>query len=734
MILRQLVLIAFVATSAYAAIHLPDPRTGVIDGHVATLVWPARNGTRELLPTDGCTGHLVPLDDLNSEEIRPCGEWFQPATGRYKVWLQGLDYISPSPTILICQRDLPGDRGLPAVLPVVPAGRVAASPRLSIPAGHGLRLLSLGTTSLQRAFDRRVSKAHEPTLMPAGKALAGVFHRETGEAIALSRPIDIVPGKTTIVAPESPSVDSDVFAVLERPRLVVPEQLDPVKLLLNDDHGSHAPDVVLDSPERVYAVWYGVAGRSAQLRIESGTLSFPAATLALRPRRVVTLRSRMSLLPRVGVSIVAPADAFKKMGVELRRADDPTILQRLSVEPGKQGEFLSAPADRLRVTLLADDWQFEQTADLRDGRDANVVFTLEPVVVRGTVYWGRDPAPAAVEFQISDDKWITAKAGHDGVYEARLWETGQFTTRVSLADSSAPPLLRAFTPVERDRPLDFHVPKTHIEVRAHDADTGRPITGARIAYTSVFNDANGPPQRIVQSFATDETGMAVLPPIRKGEVKIVARASGYVDSDPQIVEIQDGTERTLDFALHRGEVTVRTRVVLGGGTPAAGAEARVIDGAAPDRLLWRGVAGADGTLEIAAPVAGAVLIVRHAAGAAFVHPLTDIRETIQLGPPAPPLTITATAASGDPVRSAALTIWIEGVRLSGPSAAFAAWIPAAAVSSDGTATLRNLPAAPLRLLATRRAPVASVAAGAYDALTATITWPWGTAVKVQAAD
>jgi hypothetical protein len=426
-------LAAAMAISASAeTIHLPDPRTGAINGHVATLVWPAREATRELLPAEGCTGHFVPLDDLNTEEVHRCGEWIQPATGRYKVWLQGADYISPNPTILVYQRDFPGERGLMAVLSVVPAGHVVTSPGFVMPPGHGLRLLALGTTSLRRAFDRRVARPQEPTLMPIGKTVAGVFDGKSGDAIAISPPFDVASAKTVAVAPKPPVSGSDVLVILERPRLVTPEQRDEVKLMLAGASAPRPPDVAVDSAERVYAIWYGVTGPSAQLTAESQTLSLAPTTVPLQPKRVSTLRSRMSLLPKLAVTVIGPPDAFKKLAIEVRRAADPTVLLHTEVQPGRRMDLPASPTDRLRVTLTADDWRFDQDADLRDGHDRDVVFTLEPLVIRGTVYWGRDPAPAEVGFQIGDDKWVTAKAGEDGAYEATLWETGQYTTTIRL--------------------------------------------------------------------------------------------------------------------------------------------------------------------------------------------------------------------------------------------------------------------------------------------------------------
>src|SRR5664279_3366678 len=82
-------------------IRLPDISKGEINGKVAMLAWPISGveidkggaGARatKLLSPEGCSTYLVSTQDLEHEVVYPCGKWFQPAEGRYRVWLEGPD-------------------------------------------------------------------------------------------------------------------------------------------------------------------------------------------------------------------------------------------------------------------------------------------------------------------------------------------------------------------------------------------------------------------------------------------------------------------------------------------------------------------------------------------------------------------------------------------------------------------------------------------------------------------
>jgi hypothetical protein len=75
--------------TATESIRLPDSAAGVINGRVAMMFWPATDTTggkvAAYLPVDDCRVILAPWTDFTAERSYPCGEWFQPAEGRYQA-------------------------------------------------------------------------------------------------------------------------------------------------------------------------------------------------------------------------------------------------------------------------------------------------------------------------------------------------------------------------------------------------------------------------------------------------------------------------------------------------------------------------------------------------------------------------------------------------------------------------------------------------------------------------
>lgn len=88
---------------------------------------------------------------------------------------------------------------------------------------------------------------------------------------------------------------------------------------------------------------------------------------------------------------------------------------------------------------------------------------------------------------------------------------------------------------------------------------------------------------------------------------------------------------------------------------------------------------------------------------------------------APPLTVQVRHADGTPARQASIVVWIDGVRF-GRSRPLPFLIPV--TSLDGIWTARNLPAAPLRIVALAARSSVDPDATSIDALAETIPFPW----------
>jgi hypothetical protein len=104
-------------------------------------------------------------------------------------------------------------------------------------------------------------------------------------------------------------------------------------------------------------------------------------------------------------------------------------------------------------------------------------------------------------------------------------------------------------------------------------------------------------------------------------------------------------------------------VVLPNGAAAADAEVWAFDPAM--NPVWSGKATSEGVIEMPDVAMGATLLLRHPQAASSAR-RWDGESVWKLEPPAEPLSLTV-----DP--SAPISVWLDGVQLSGPALSFAAW-------------------------------------------------------------
>ncbi len=317
---------------------------------------------------------------------------------------------------------------------------------------------------------------------------------------------------------------------------------------------------------------------------------------------------------------------------------------------------------------------------LTSGQDATITFEIQPINVKGTVYYGDEPTRAEIEF-LNDDEWRVVKTNERGEYETTLWWPGVYTTRVKM---SGPPFLDPFREIFQSGSVDFHVPRTDYVVRVRDAVTHQPIAGARVTAGSVTE--NG--LRSAQHVITDEDGTAVLPPVRKGELFVDARAERYATKEPLKLTV-DEKHHELDVELQPLNTVATLRFVLPNGAPAARAEAWAFNDAM--QPLWRGAANEQGELEVPDVAANAMLLVRHLQAASTIRRV-DVRETTwSLEAPAEPVTFVSER------KNALVSLWLDGVKLSGPPLIFASWSTAMMTNPSGIWIGRNLPGKPLKI-------------------------------------
>jgi hypothetical protein len=287
---QKLLCVTLLIAAQALAVELPS--SGSIDGTVALLFSPVTaDAAHTPLPAEGCEVHVTPADALAKELLYPCNAWFQPpARGRYLVWLEQGALVSGQNFLMfdfIPFRDV----GRIMRMPMKPAGLLRVEPRAALGDGQSIRILSLQTSeSESRAYDRRLSaeRARSPVRAPAGAAIAGVFDAG-GHALSLSRPVDVIAGRTVAAVPRPPERGTDILLSLVRsghpngrcqPRITL------------DDGSTRDADALLEAWDRVVAVWYGVDGARARIVVDCSKSRFESA-VALPKASVLTIRDRL---------------------------------------------------------------------------------------------------------------------------------------------------------------------------------------------------------------------------------------------------------------------------------------------------------------------------------------------------------------------------------------------------------------------------------------------------------
>ena len=281
------------AMSVQTAAQLPPRDTGNIGGMRALMFAPGTDtakGTTQIGPLAGCTVLAVPDAGRDSELTFPCGEWFLlPKPGLYRMWLEQAGRVSQQISLHYVAEPFDGT-GYVSVHTMKPAGSVTVA-KTSDPAAHGVRLLSL-EPMLPRAFERRVTRkdAAAPVPMPAGRVLAGWFDA-SGNAVALSRPVQVAAGATTNIVPKPPATGADMLVVLTRP--VAEGRCKPV-LSARTAGGARAPDAMNAAAERIFAVWYGLPPGRIDVTAVCDELEWEATFTAAAKGKVITSRGRLA--------------------------------------------------------------------------------------------------------------------------------------------------------------------------------------------------------------------------------------------------------------------------------------------------------------------------------------------------------------------------------------------------------------------------------------------------------
>lgn len=273
----------------------PSAPVGAINGNIAVKVVPVipdRTGETRPLPTEDCAVHLVEADEQTTPWIYPCGQWFQPAVGRYLFWLEQRSTVSFQSILSYAGEPFTGS-GLMLPKTMYPSGYVQLKKGTRIPADATFRLISLESVEAHRPYDRRIASKHagEPVRIPVGKMIAGIFDR-SGQALALSRPSEVSAGGTTIADPVAAAANrSAIVAVFSRPGSPGPI---PCTIALTSDQSTIRPAVNFQTQERIVIVWYELAPAPVRLEVACGDTQPFHRSLRLKPGTIETVRAKLA--------------------------------------------------------------------------------------------------------------------------------------------------------------------------------------------------------------------------------------------------------------------------------------------------------------------------------------------------------------------------------------------------------------------------------------------------------
>jgi hypothetical protein len=687
-----------------------DPTRGEIGGRIAVAFLPREaDGSTAKDPTRYSV-HLAAADDLDRELVFPAAKWFQPPVSRYRVWVEGEGRMSPESVVMSYSGSPFRGRGLVGGIQLAPAGTVRLADQVAVDGARVLRLLHLDShrrgAHPQREISRRVLPAGQRAgaLMPAGQVVAAFFDSQQKEYVGLTRPVAVAPGKVTAVRPQAPEQGTHLVTLLERPFILDSFEQDDVRPTLRlPDGTTRDPEILVPAADRVYALWYDLPPGHASLGVASRHVHLPPVEVVLRRRAIERVTAPMRKLPALKVTLELP-DAFPRRDatLDVTTVEGGRVVAEAPVGETSTVHFDGLPAELLEVALRAPVGVVRTREDLRNGLDGNAFIAVRPIELRGTVYRGRTPHPARIDFHVGDPSALfEVETDDEGRYETMLYRS-VLVTRVQLHGTGGPPFLEMLDqPVTESGVLDFHLPATTGSVRVLDSETEQPISGARVVISSRW----GTGKANSVGTATDADGIAEFPPVHPGEVEIHVTAEGYVPSEPVPLTVTEDDSDLPEITIRlrwQGE-TEGLRLVLAAGGGAGGAELVATAALAAFEPLWSGAADGDGRVEVPRRLDGSYLLVRHPAAGFDLrrwHATDGAEEVVWALPPRPPspLVVRVVGAGGEPVPWAYISIWLHGLRLEGSTLGWLTGGPPA-TNTDGLWRGANVPAGRLELLA-----------------------------------
>jgi len=633
---------------------------------------------------------VAPLADPVRELRLGPGRWVLLPSGFLRFWLEGEGTMSPA-DYLAFER-VPAQRGMTIVTrPLGPAGRVMVHPR-HVGTGVAVQLLSLAT-GLERwvAGDRLA----EPVQMPAGEAVALLREGQQRRCVAVSRPVRVRPGQTVTLDPlPPPPPGTDLVLRLEK--FGKPFLTDrPGEFAFLDGAGELRPPaaLVVDSAT-LLAIWYDLPGRRGTLVASPTGFTSATAEVTLAAGAVEEVNLQVRPLPRLEVGLEVPPEwAEGELQLEVLLEGRPVARQPVT-DLLAPTVFEEVPAERLLLRLSAPPWEIWGEADATSEPEVRAILAARPVRLYGKVSRCGRPAAAEVSFRTGADRWVSFPLDEQGRYEGVVFTPVQ-VARLALPGAGEWIELLA-RPVLADREQNFILPCNAFTVQVREAGSGQAVPAATVGVTSA---AGGGGPGFGVSVLTDEEGVAALPPLRPGTLRLAVSAEGYDSATVERQVLSTDREVRLDVQLRRRAPGCPALLLLPDGRPAAGAEVAAF-AAAAEALLWQGQADGAGQLELP-PLPGAWGLARHGhAGATpFPWPTGPCREVLQvpLHPRGPLRRARVVGTEGRPLPWARVLLWLAGQRCGAVATQWLLGQPGA--DGEGRVAAEGLPPGGVDLLA-----------------------------------
>jgi hypothetical protein len=371
--------------------------TGEIDGKMAVALYPAvfeNQGIEELLVPFGFEAHFTELGDPKTELVFPCGQWFLPPRGKWRVWVEGNGQMSPYSGLLLYADDPFNGRGLSAPIPVTDAGLVTLASEPPVSGSLELRLLRaedhLSGHLVRWELSRRkpAGEVGDGLQMPVGRAIGGLFDRGRQRYVALSRPFRVVAGKTVEVPLARPENVADLIVQVRRPRATLTVDDDDYELRLEVVRGAETvpPDVTVATATTAYGVWYDLAPGPAELRGGTWNHAIEPQRLELGAGAIENRVAKLQPRPTLDVELVLPAELEREPAVlELRLLPVGEVVARRSLLPGsRQQRFERLPPGVIEVELQTRLGSYDRKVELAPAEEGYLLLVPRNVYAPAT--------------------------------------------------------------------------------------------------------------------------------------------------------------------------------------------------------------------------------------------------------------------------------------------------------------------------------------------------------------